>query len=86
MEFNTLTRSIEEYRWAIREMGKCPVLSPIEIDVLVYLALAAEEGLDEFNEARKTVMETRTAVIASIIAKCHATGFPMKWPNDAAQD
>ena len=86
MEFNELTRSLEEYRWALKEMGKCPVLNPIEMDILIYMALAAEEGLDEFNEARQNVMMTRPAIIASIIAKCSSTGFPMKWPENAPQN
>lgn len=86
MEFNTLTRELKEYQWALREMGKCPSLNEIEIDLLVYLALAAEESIEKFDEARQFAMIARPNVIVSIITKCTASGFPMKWPENATQD
>ena len=83
MEFETLQRPKEDYLWAIMEMAKCPTLSVVETNLLIDLALAADQSTEHFDLARREAMTYRSAVVASIIKKCTMTGFPMKWPDNA---
>ena len=83
MEFETLKRPKEDYLWAVLEMAKCPTLSVPETSLLIDLGIAADSSTEEFDIARREAMMYRPRVVASIINKCMAAGFPMKWPHDA---
>lgn len=83
MEFETLTRPKEDYLWAVLEMSKCPTLSIPETNLLIELGIAADESVEQFDIVRREAMLHRTRMVASIIMKCSAAGFPMKWPTYA---
>jgi hypothetical protein len=82
MEFETLTRPIEDYRWALGRMADHGgSLDPAEMNLLINLILAADIGLEEFDLTRREAMMYQPRLVAGLIMKCQAHGFPMKWPE-----
>ncbi len=82
MQFQTLDRPIEDYRWAIAEMQKCPNLDQMETLTLMQLAEGAAIDLESFDAVRQACLIFRVKELAGIMSKCTMYGFPIKWPEN----
>lgn len=86
MDFNPLTRSQQDYAWAVEQMLHCPGLTPFEVSMLTELLTAAYVSLLDFDECRQKFMMLLPGPLMVVINKCRAAGIGKEWPENATQD
>lgn len=85
MGFEDLTRSKEDYIWAIEQMATCPGLTEHECSIIIELYKAALISVEDFDRRRREVMLIMPGPLMTIINKCRAHGIGREWRTHAVQ-